>query len=89
MQELNYKWLHSQGLTESDGLNGERNTKPKHAEGSYRRFLSRRGTFNTITFSSVDSIPPILLETNAPLNPTTKPVSFLFLFLLLLVADFQ
>ena len=37
--------------------------KPRSAE-SFIRSISRRGTYNTITFSNTESVPTVLLEDN-------------------------
>jgi hypothetical protein len=46
---------------------------------SYIRFSSRRGTYNTITFSMVELMPEILRGTQQP--PSTGPqVSALYIY---------
>lgn len=68
-QEANAKWLVAQSMQETERAQADKPVKT-HSE-SHIRFSSRRGTYNTITFSQVEVMPPILSGNLAP--PSTGP----------------
>ena len=54
---MNVKWLRSQKIAEEERVAAD---KPiKTAAAHYIRFISKRGSYNTITFSDVDLMPRI------------------------------
>jgi len=48
----------------------ERPVKGHSNEAGYVRYTSRRGTYNMVTFSSVDSMPVVLRSYIPPVCPT-------------------
>jgi hypothetical protein len=60
---LNEKWLRAQKMAEDERVAAD---KPlKTASTHYIRFVSKRGSYNTITFSDVDLIPDIFKSNNS------------------------
>jgi len=57
-EEENARWLVAQRVVDTERAMSDRPAKKEG--GSFTRFLSRRGTHDTITFSSVDAVPEIL-----------------------------
>jgi hypothetical protein len=68
-QEANAKWLVAQSMQETERAHADKPVKTN--SDSYIRFSSRRGTYNTITFSMVELMPEILRGTQQP--PSTGP----------------
>jgi hypothetical protein len=76
-QEANAKWLVAQSMQETERAHADKPVKTN--SDSYIRFSSRRGTYNTITFSMVELMPEILRGTQQP--PSTGPqVSALYIY---------
>mmetsp|Transcript_29011 Transcript_29011/g.48741 ORF Transcript_29011/g.48741 Transcript_29011/m.48741 type:complete len:301 (-) Transcript_29011:2106-3008(-) len=81
-EEQNSKWLFSQRMLDDDRTQMEKKKQLLGAssggtgEEGHRRFLSRRGTFNTITFTSVAALPAILCpeKQEVPVVPETRCV---------------
>jgi hypothetical protein len=48
---------------------GEKLHKAQKSENKYVRFTSRRGTYDTVTFSDVDIMPAILTQGQEPVIP--------------------
>lgn len=63
-EDLNSKWLVNQSIYETE-QNADKATKVT-ANASFIRRCSRRGTCDTILFSSVECMPPILRDTPRP-----------------------
>lgn len=54
---MSEKWLRSQKIAEEERVAAD---KPiKTAAAHYIRFISKRGAYNTVTFSDVDLMPKI------------------------------
>ena len=66
-EEENERWL----LMQQDLSSGKATSEKRaiHSTGSSIRFLSRRGTGDTVTFTDVDAIPRFLTHTQAPNLP--------------------
>jgi hypothetical protein len=78
-EETNVKWLLAQSMVEDERARADK-TEKKSASDGYIRFSSRRGTFNTITFSMVDDIPSILRGDGEPQEYPVKPVRVVVVF---------
>ena len=57
----------AQSIVESERAQADKPAK-KATDESFIRHSSRRGTYNTITFSMVDAMPSILRDTPAPFD---------------------
>lgn len=66
-QETNNKWLVAQSMVENERAQADKPAK-KATDESFVRHSSRRGTYNTITFSMVDAMPSILRDTPPPFD---------------------
>ena len=67
----NQKWLEAQRLADYERAVGDKHSKVE-ITGSYIRLISRRSTYNTVTFSNTDCIPSVLLENNVSIVPPSK-----------------
>ena len=57
---MNAKWLRSQKIAEEERVAADKPVKT--AAAHYIRFISKRGSYNTITFSDVDLMPKIFFS---------------------------
>ncbi len=57
-EELNLAWLSGQKFTDDRRAESEKPAKKARSEGCIRR-LSRRGTYDTITFTNTDTMPSV------------------------------
>lgn len=57
---MNVKWLRSQKIAEEERVAADKPVKTTAAH--YIRFISKRGSYNTITFSDVDLMPKIFFS---------------------------
>jgi len=73
-QETNNKWLIAQSVVENERAQADKPAK-KATDESFIRHASRRGTYNTITFSMVEAMPAILRDTPAPFDPVAHKKS--------------
>ena len=67
-EDANRKWLEHRKIVEDERIARDKPIKNQNND-NYIRFLSRRGTYDTITFTSVDSIPIILKQQIKPVLP--------------------
>ena len=58
-ENLNRKWIEQRKIVEDERIARDKPNKTQNND-HYVRFLSRRGTYDTITFTDVDSMPAIL-----------------------------
>jgi len=58
-ENLNRKWIEQRKIVEDERIARDKPNKSQNND-HYVRFLSRRGTYDTITFTDVDSMPAIL-----------------------------
>eukprot|EP01032_Pedospumella_encystans_P020203 gene20203-22956_t len=66
-EETNNKWLIAQSVVENERAQADKPVK-KATDESFIRHASRRGTYNTVTFSMVEAMPAILRDTPAPFD---------------------
>lgn len=57
-EQANARWLYGMKMMQDEADEQVQGPKMKHQ--SYIRFLSRRGSYNTVTFSEVDDIPEVI-----------------------------
>jgi len=57
-EELNLAWLSGQKFSDDKRAESDKPTKKVRSDG-YTRTLSRRGTYDTITFTNTDSMPSV------------------------------
>jgi len=69
-ESLNAKWLQSQKLIQDEKIESEKPLKDISSE-NFIKFHSKRGCYNTITFTSADSMPSVFTRKQS-LEPT-KP----------------
>jgi len=67
-EDANRKWLEHRKIVEDERIARDKPIKNQNND-HYIRFLSRRGTYDTITFTNVDSIPAILKHQIKPVIP--------------------
>lgn len=67
-EDDNRKWLEHRKIVEDEKSARDKPIKNQNND-HYIRFLSRRGTYDTITFTNVDSIPAFLKQQITPVVP--------------------
>jgi hypothetical protein len=67
----NQKWLEAQRLADYERAVGDKQAKQQSTD-SYIRSISRRGTYNTVTFSDTDCMPSVITGNNDDIVPLSK-----------------
>ena len=83
-ENVNRKWLEHRKIVEDERIARDKPVKTGNND-HYVRFLSRRGTYDTITFTDVDSMPSILKHQPKPIVPKNVSQILSFDFILIII----
>ena len=89
-ENLNRKWIEQRKIVEDERIARDKPNKTQNND-HYVRFLSRRGTYDTITFTDVDSMPAILKYQIKPIvvkNVSRKITYNIQLYLMLIIIKY-
>ena len=83
-ENVNRKWLEHRKIVEDERIARDKPVKTQNND-HYVRSLSRRGTYDTITFTDVDSMPAILKYQIKPIVPKNVSRFFYINFILTII----